>query len=174
MRQIEIRLDPAMVESLLEAIRPVMTKLESELATPAEFPDEDELMEDFWKSDLLNSQKAEIEVIRNLFDDEFLLSGRALISSDEMDLVIRACAAIRLKLRETILEPISDSQLEEGALEEVDWSEDLQIGYAAYALFASLQELIISQMTWGDSEEAGKESDDALDWGEEEGLEGEP
>ncbi|MBK1879389.1 hypothetical protein [Pelagicoccus mobilis] len=153
MKQIEIRLDPSLVESLLDAIRPVLTQLESELASPAEFPDEDELLEDFWKSDLLNSQRAELEVIRNLFDDEFLLSGRALISSDEMDSVIRACAAIRLKLRDTMLEPISDGQLEEGDLEGVEWTDEMQIGYAAYALFASLQELIISQMSWGESEE---------------------
>lgn len=170
MKQIEIRLDPSLVESLLEAIRPVMTSLETELATPAEFPDDDELMEDFWKNDLLDSQRAELEVIRNLFDDEFLLSGRALISSAEMDLVIRACAAIRLKLRGTMLEPISDEQLEAGDLEGVDWTEELQIGYAAYALFASLQELIISQFSAPDSEAS---ESDPLDWGEDEDLEDE-
>lgn len=168
MKQIEIRLDPALVESLLEAIRPVLTKLETELATPAEFPDDDELMEDFWKSDLLNGQRAELEVIRNLFDDEFLLSGRALISSDEMDLVIRACAAIRLKLRETMLEPVSDAQLEEGNLEGVEWTDELQIGYAAYALFASLQELVISQLAGPDPEDGEGED---MDWGGDEDLE---
>lgn len=164
MRQIEIRLDPAIVESLLKTIQPVLDQLENELATPAEFPDEDELLEDFWKSDLLNSQREELKIVANLFDDEFMLSGRALIGPDEMDKVIRACSAIRLKLRETMLAPISDAQLEEGNLEGMEWTEGLQIGYAAYALFASLQELIISQMTDPvDEEEAG--DSDGLDWG---------
>lgn len=172
MRQIEIRLDPAVVESLLKAIRPVMTQLESELATPAEFPDDDELLEDFWKSDLLSSQRQELEVIRNLFDDEFLLSGRALISEKEMDLVIRACAAIRLKLRETMLGPITDEQLEVGDLEGVEWSDELQMGYAAYALFASLQELIISQLANSEPDE-GEGGADGLDWGDGEDLEDE-
>ncbi len=163
MRQIEIRLDPALVDSLLKTIQPALDELQDKLATPAEFPDEDELLEDFWKSDLLNSQREELKVIANLFDDEFMLSGRALIAADEMDKVIRACSAIRLKLRETMLAPINDTQLEEGNLEGVEWTDELQIGYAAYALFASLQELIISQLSAigeGDTESA--EGDD---WG---------
>lgn len=170
MRQIEIRLDPALVESLLKTIQPVLDELQEELATPAEFPDEDELLEDFWKKDLLNSQREELRVIANLFDDEFMLSGRTLIAADEMDRVIRACSAIRLKLRETMLEPISDSQLEEGNLEGLEWTDELQIGYAAYALFASLQELVISQMASPGDE---SEKSDELDWGDGEDLEDE-
>lgn len=163
MKQIEIRLDPALVESLLKTIQPVLDKLQDELATPAEFPDDDEMLEDFWKSDLLTSQREELEVVSNLFDDEFMLSGRALIAADEMDKVIRACSAIRLKLRETMLAPIDDTQLEEGDLEGTEWTEELQIGYAAYALFASLQELIITQLSGPDEEETSEEG--GLDWG---------
>lgn len=168
MRQIEIRLDPELVESLLKTIQPVLDQLQDELATPADFPDDDELMEDFWKNDLLSSQREELKVIANLFDDEFMLSGRALIAADEMDKVIRACSAIRLKLRESLLGPISDSQLEEGDLEGLEWTDELQIGYAAYALFASLQELIISQLS---SPEEESSEDDGLDWGDGEDLE---
>lgn len=172
MRQIEIRLDPALVESLLKTIQPVLDALQNELATPAELPEDDELLEDFWKSDLLDSQREELKVIANLFDDEFMLSGRALIAEDEMDKVIRACSAIRLKLRETMLAPIGDSQLEEGNLEGLEWTDELQIGYAAYALFASLQELIISQLAAPGPE--ASEKGDGLDWGgDEEDLEDE-
>lgn len=159
MKQIEIRLDPSLVESLLKTIQPVLDTLKDELAVPAEFPDDDEMLEDFWKSDLLNSQREELEVISNLFDDEFMLSGRALIAAGEMDKVIRACSAIRLKLRETLLGPIGDEQLEEGNLEGLEWTDELQIGYAAYALFASLQELIIAQLA------APDDGEDGFDWG---------
>lgn len=162
MKPIEIRLDPAMVESLLETIGPALESLEDELATPAEFPEDDELMENFWKSDLLESQREELAVIAQLFDEEFLESGRAIIAPEDMEKVIRACSAIRLKLRSTLLGPLSDAQLEEGDLEGVEWSDALQIGYAAYALFASLQELIVSQMSGGPME-------DDLDWDGEDG-----
>lgn len=146
MRPIEIRLDPQLVASLLDTISPVLEQLESELASPAIFPDEDTMMEDFWKKDLLDAQREEVTVIAELFDDEFMETGRATIDPDDMDRVIRACSAIRLKLRDSALAPLSDEQLEEGDLEGVHWEESLQIGYAAYALFASLQELIVSQM----------------------------
>ncbi|MBC2604836.1 hypothetical protein [Pelagicoccus albus] len=161
MRQIEIRLDPALVESLMDTIGPLLKQLENELASPAEFPDDDELLEDFWKSDLLNSQREEIKVISELFDGEFMLSGRAFINSNEMDKVIRACSAIRLKIRDTLLATVTDSQLEEGDLEDVQWTDEMQIAYAAYALFASLQELIITQMNQPEPEESG----DGYDWG---------
>ena len=149
MKQIEIRLDPTLVESLLETIQPVLEKLENELASPAEFPDDDDMLEDFWKNDLLKSQREELKVIGELFDEEFMLSGRAVIDLSEMDKVLRACAAIRLKLRDTMLGALTDTQLEAGDLEGLEWTDELQIGYAAYALFASLQELVVSQL-YGD------------------------
>lgn len=163
MKPIEIRLDPALVESLLDSIAPILELLENELASPAEFPDEeDELLEDFWTSDLLKAQREEIAVISGLFDEEFMESGRAVIEPEDMDKVLRACSAIRLKIRDTMLDPIDDSKLEEGDLEGVEWTDEMQIGYAAYALFASLQELIVAQLNG----ELPSDEDD-LDWGEE-------
>lgn len=172
MKQIEIRLDPALVESLLDTIKPVLESLENELAIDAEFPDEDELLEDFWKNDLLNSQREELKVIDELFDDEFMLSGRTVIDSGEMDKVIRACSAIRLKLRDSMLKPLTDTQLEEGNFEGLEWTDELQIGYAAYALFASLQELIIAQLSGPDSDE-GDDADEPNWGGDDEDLEDE-
>lgn len=162
MKPIEIRLDPALVESLLEAIGPVLELLNGELASPAAFPEheEDELLEDFWKTDLLNSQREEIAIMRGLFGEDFMDTGRAFIDPEDMDKVLRACSAIRLKLRETMLAPINDGQLEEGNFEGLDWTDEMQIGYAAYALFASLQELIVAQITG----ELPDDSDASDDW----------
>lgn len=164
MKPIEIRLDPALVESLLDAISPVLELLQGELASPAEFPEheEDALLEDFWKNDLLNSQREEIAIITGLFGEDFMDTGRAYIEPDDMDKVLRACSAIRLKLRDTMLAPIEDGRLEEGDFEGLDWTDEMQIGYAAYALFASLQELIVAQITgeFPDANESGE------DWNE--------
>ena len=158
MKPIEIRLDPAMVETLLESLSPIFDKLESELASPALLPEEDEVMEDFWKRDLLESQKNEVAVMRGLFNQEFMETGRALIEPDDMDRVLRSCSAIRLKLRDTVLKDLNDETLEQGELEEVAWTKELQLGYASYALFASLQEIIVSQMNGETSApEAGEE-----------------
>ncbi len=147
MRSIELRLDPAVVTTLLAAIDPTLRHLRSELASPAVFPEEeDQVMEDFWRNDLLESQRSEVDAISALFDADFMESGRALIEPDAMDRVLRACSAIRLRLREAALSEFSDDQLERGDFEGVQWTEQLQASYAAYALFASLQELIVTQM----------------------------
>ena len=147
MSPIEIRLDPRLMESLLETISPTLELLDNELASAAPLPEDDELLEDFWKSDLLRSQREELTVVARLFDEEFMSTGRAVIAPEDMDKVIRACSAIRLKLRESKLKALGDEQLERGELDDVEWTEDLQISYAAYSLFASLQELIVSEIS---------------------------
>lgn len=163
MSPIEIRLDPQVVRTLLDAIAPVLERLEGELASSVELPEDDELMENFWKSDLLNSQREELAVFGSLFDETFMESGRARIEPEDMDKLIRACSAIRLKLRETGLKDLSDEQLERGEMEDVDWTDTLQVSYAAYSLFASLQELIVSQVMGGTYDEGDDFEDEAFD-----------
>ena len=73
-------------------------------------------------------------------------TGSATVEEEDADLVLRGCSAMRLKLRERSLEAFSDEALENGELEIGDFDKEQRIGYAAYALFASMQELIISQL----------------------------
>lgn len=160
MSPIEIRLNPALVASLLETISPALEQLEGELASPAPTPDQDELMEDVWMGDLLESQREEMAIIVQLFDEDFMESGRAIILPEDMDRVLRACSAIRLKLRQTALAPLDDQELEEGELEDIQWTDALKVGYAAYSLFASLQELIVAQMDGGGSDPFAEDDDE--------------
>lgn len=162
MRPIEIRLDPALVATLLGTISPALERLENELATTALAPEDDEGLEDFWQSDLLESQRSEIAAVAELFDERFMESGRAIILPENMERVLRACSAIRLALRQTALGALADGQLERGDLGEVEWTEELRIGYGCYTLFASLQELIVSQMEhpFDDEDEEPAEEDD--------------
>lgn len=155
MNPIEIRLDPALVAALLDTIRPALEGLETELASAADVPADDDMLENFWKNDLLDSQREEVAAISELFDLDFMESGRAIIVPDNMERVLRACSAIRLRLRDTALSSISDQQLEEGTLEDVAWTRELQEAYAAYSLFGHLQELIVAQIEGfgGDDEE---------------------
>ena len=157
MSPIEIRLDPKLVSSLLDTIQPVLDQLREELASPALLPEDDEMMESFWKSDLLESQRQEIDLVANLFGDEFLDTGRVVIEVEDMDRILRSCSAIRLRLRDTNLAGLDDEQLEQGNLSEVEWDQELQLSYAAYALFASLQEIIVSQMNVMEGEELDSE-----------------
>jgi hypothetical protein len=146
MNRLEFRLDTKSVLPLLEHVKPLMEQLAIDLATPNVSPDNDELMSDFWSKDLLTSQRKDIAAIAELFDDEFLDTGSATVDEEDADLVLRGCAAVRLKIRERSLEAFSDEALESGELDIEGFNRDQRIGYAAYALFASMQELIISQL----------------------------
>ena len=146
MNRLEFRLDTKSVLPLLEHVKPLMEQLAIDLATPNVSPDNDELMSDFWSKDLLTSQRKDIAAIAELFDDEFLDTGSATVDEEDADLVLRGCAAVRLKIRERSLEAFSDEALESGELDIEDFNRDQRIGYAAYALFESMQELIISQL----------------------------
>jgi hypothetical protein len=146
MNRLEFRLDTKSVLPLLEHVKPLMEELATDLAVSNISPDDDELMSDFWSKDLLTSQRKDIAAIAELFDDEFLDTGSATVDQEDADLVLRGCTAMRLKIREISLEAFSDEALESGELDIEDFDRDQRIGYAAYALFASMQELIISQL----------------------------
>jgi len=131
---------------MVEHVRGLLSELSEELAAPNEVPVDDEIMTDFWSRDLLESQKKDVGAIAELFDDEFLETGRATVDEEDVDRVLRGCTAVRLKLRETTLASIDDAALEKGEINQGEMSDEEESGYGAYVLFASLQELIISQM----------------------------
>lgn len=145
-RQLEFRLDADAIRPLIEHVRTLLLDLGEDLATPNEAPGDDEIMFDFWSRDLLNSQRKDIAAIAELFDDDFMETGRATVDEEDVDMVLRGCTAIRLKLRESTLASVDDELLETGELSLAKLTKDQENGYGAYVLFASLQELIISQM----------------------------
>ncbi len=145
-RQLEFRLDADAIRPLVAHVMNLIDSAQDELLAPNAPPVEDELMSGFWSQDLLSSQRKDIAAISELFDDDFLESGKATVDEEDVDLVLRGCAAIRLKIRETTLSKFSDHSLERGELDQAEFGNEERDAYGAYILFASLQELIISQM----------------------------
>ena len=164
MRYLEFRMDPDAVLPMLEHIESLYPELRDKLAAPGKPPDQDELMSSLWNTDLLNSQRSEIEIFAAIFGPEFKASGCAKVVLEGADRVIRACSALRLKLREKSLGAVDDSLLESGNLDMGSMSEHQQIGYAAYVLLASLQELIIVRIddadSWSDDDAEEEGADD--------------
>ena len=145
-RQLEFRLDAAAIRPFVEHVRGLLLDLGEELATPNEAPGDDEIMSDFWSKDLLHSQRKDVAAIAELFDDAFMETGRATVDEEDVDMVLRGCTAVRLRLRESTLASVEDELLETGELSLAKLTKEQENGYGAYVLFASLQELIISQM----------------------------
>ncbi|MCH6258325.1 hypothetical protein MLD52_17320 [Puniceicoccaceae bacterium K14] len=142
-----MRLNVEAVKPLLDHIKPLIEALHNQLASPGSPPDdEDEDMVGFWQQDLLISQQQDVSLLVNLFDDQFMETGRAILDLEKADQLLRACAALRLKLRECSLAKVEESVLESGEIDFESFDLDERIGYGAYMLFASLQEMIIAQI----------------------------
>lgn len=164
MKQLEFRLQPDVVLPLLSHVRPLIEEMDGKLASNVKPPDEDAMLADFWQTDLLAAQRRDLKAVTSFFEEPFSETGRAVLDVSEADLFMRGCAALRLKLRETSLRDLSDSQLEGGEVDYALLTDRQRLGYGAYMLFASLQELIISQLDrlsggWGpeDDDEGGDE-----------------
>ena len=143
MTSIEISLNREVAVPLLEFIRPVMEILEHEAALALPMVDDDDELADVWRSELLNTQTDDCNTLMSLFDDEFRKSGIVRIEVDQADCVLRASSAIRLKVREKFLEHLPDSVLEGADFDFAALTDPDRTGFAAYLLFATLQEVII-------------------------------
>jgi hypothetical protein len=73
---------------------------------------------------------------------------------------LRACSAVRLRLREEYLKEVSDEKLETGDVEIEQLPEAVRKFFMAYIFLATLQELIIQNL---DTAEGEFESDGAGD-----------
>jgi hypothetical protein len=60
--------------------------------------------------------------------------------------VVRACAAVRLRLRERHLKPLGDELLESGDVELAALPEPERKAFMCYLFLATLQELIIQHL----------------------------
>jgi hypothetical protein len=60
--------------------------------------------------------------------------------------IVRACAAVRLRLREKYLKPMGDETLESGEVDLMSLDEPLRKAFMCYLFLATIQELIIQHL----------------------------
>lgn len=169
MQHLEIRLSVPAVAPLLQRLEPLAGHLKESLANPVTRASEDPDFLELWAGDLLQSQREDLAALAGLFDEEFHRSGRILIDSSNCDGILRACAALRLRLRETELTFANDAQLESGEPDFEAMSPDQQLAYGCYVVLATLQEIIIDNLDFEDADHAsgGAEESEASDEAEE-------
>ncbi|RME70492.1 MAG: hypothetical protein D6781_06175 [Verrucomicrobia bacterium] len=146
MNRIEVTLNLSVVAPLLDFIQPILRTLEAETAFGPGMEEADRELEHVWREGLIHTQVDDCAKLMALFDAEFFESGRVVLEPEHADAILRAAAAIRLKLRETALKDMSDATLEAGDVELSDLSEEERTGFAAYLFLATLQEIIIQHM----------------------------
>ena len=146
MKRVEVRLSLPVVAPLLDVIKNVADSLENRLAAPLKFADLDPEFRDAWREELLGTQNTDVRTLLALFDSEFFVTGVIAFDGDNAEQIVRACAAVRLHLREEFLKELPDELLEAGDVELEELPEPLRKAFMCYLFLATVQELIIQHL----------------------------
>ncbi len=146
MKRIEVKLALPVVAPLLDVIKELAGHLGRNLAAPLALKDLDPEFEAAWQDELIASQTEEVRVLLGLFDDEFFSEGIVAFDEDNAETIVRACAAVRLQLRERYLKQLGDEMLEAGDIDLETLDEPLRKAFMCYLFLATIQELIIQHL----------------------------
>jgi len=153
MKRVEVKLNLEAVAPLLDVIKGAADDLRPVLAVAPRIPDQDEDFSGEWKRELLEGQNSDISIFLSLFGTEFFISGMVPLDSNNREAILRACSAVRLRLREKHLKNIRDEVLESGGAPFDDLTDVQHKAFAAYVFLATLQELIVQHLDPNGSEE---------------------
>ncbi len=145
-KRIEVKLALPVVAPLLDVIKEMADGLGQQLAAPLAVADLDAEFHDAWVGELVGAQSADVQRLLALFDDEFFRDGVVAFDEDNAECILRACAAIRLRLREHHLKSVADETLETGEVDMMALEEPKRRAFMCYLFLATVQELIIQHL----------------------------
>jgi hypothetical protein len=146
MKRIEVKLALPVVAPLLDVIKGMADGLRDNLAAPPGHGGLDPEFDAAWAGELLESQNADVSALLAMFNDEFFADGVIAFDEDNAEQIVRATAAVRLRLREHYLKPLGDETLESGNVELERLDEPLRKAFMCYLFLATIQELIIQHL----------------------------
>jgi hypothetical protein len=146
MKRIEVKLALPVVAPLLDVIKELADHLSRNLAAPLALKDLDPEFEAAWQDELIASQTEEVRVLLGLFDDDFFSEGVVAFDEENAETIVRACAAVRLQLRERYLKQLGDELLEAGDIDLETLDDPLRKAFMCYLFLATIQELIIQHL----------------------------
>ena len=146
MKRIEVKLSLPVVAPLLDVMKAVGDSLQDRLAVPLDHVEVDADMQEVWNADLLSAQKDGVSRLLAMFDKEFFESGMIAFDEQNAEPILRACAALRLRMREQYLKTLGDESLETGDVEIDELPEPLRHVFMCYVFLATIQELIIQHL----------------------------
>ena len=146
MKRVEVKLNLDAVAPLLDVMKSAADSLEPRLAVEPHVPEHDADFAETWRSELLEGQKSDLATLMGLFDSEFFTNGVIALDSTNCEPILRACSAIRLRLREEHLQELDDGNLESGEVPLDDLPEEQRRAFAAYVFLATLQEVIVQHL----------------------------
>ena len=146
MKRIEVKLSLPVVAPLLDVIRELADGLRQNLAAPPVLTELDDDFRDAWVGELVSAQNDDVHTLLALFDGDFFSEGVVAFDEENAEPIVRACAAVRLRLRERYLKPLGDETLETGDIDLTTLDESLRKAFMCYLFLATVQELIIQHL----------------------------
>lgn len=146
MKRIEVKLALPVVAPLLDVVKELADGLRQNLAAPLGMTDLEAEFREAWVGELLSGQASDVQALLALFDDEFFREGVVAFDEDNAECIVRACAAVRLRLRERYLVKLGDETLEAGDVDMASLEEPLRKAFMCYLFLATIQELIIQHL----------------------------
>ncbi len=147
MKQVEIRLNISAVAPLLDVIKQAADDLRSTLAIRARFPEEDSDFSETWVQELMAAQNSDVREFLALFDSEFFAEGTVAIDGDSADSLLRACAALRLRIHERWLRQVPADILEDEDAEISAVPVEIRLPFAAYTFLDQVQKIILEHLS---------------------------
>ncbi len=146
MIKIDLCLEPSLVYAMRELVQDVRRDLGQNLAIDTALPEDDPDLVEAWKSELTETLREDCDFLLSTIQRKDFGQGELQLEETTAEGLIRACSAIRLKIRETLLREITDESLENGEFALPDLSFDQQRGYLCYLFLAGLQSEILLEM----------------------------
>jgi hypothetical protein len=146
MKRIEVKLSLEVVAPLLDVIKSSASSLGHNLAAPLNLQDLDPEFRAAWSAELLTGQNEDVRIFLGLFDEDFFSEGVISLDESNAEPVLRACAAVRLRLRERYLKSFGDEALETSDVNVMQLDEPIRKAFMSYLFLATLQELIIQHL----------------------------
>lgn len=152
MKRLEVKLSLPVVAPLLDVIKGMAESLRGSLAAPLGVADLDAEFATAWADELVAAQNDDVQALLALFDANFFAEGLIAFDATNAEPIIRATAALRLRLRGYYLKPLADEALESGQIELAQLDESLRKPFMCYLFLATIQELIIQRLDERDPE----------------------
>jgi len=146
MKRIEVKLSLGVVAPLLDVIKSAADSMDQELAAPQPLDGIDADLRDTWYDELVAAQNGDVHTLLALFNSDFFSSGTVSFDEDNADAILRACAAVRLRLRTRFIPEIPDEMIETEAVELEELPEDTRKAYMCYLFLDTVQKLIIEHL----------------------------
>ncbi len=146
MKRIEVKLHVPAVAPLLDVIKGAADSLRDGLAAPLRVEGLDADFRAAWQDELAAAQNEDVRLLLSLFDREFFSTGIIALDGANAEAIVRACAAVRLRLRVLELAALPDESLEDGTVELGQLAEPVRRAFMCYVFLATLQDLVLSHL----------------------------